>query len=263
MELGAIPWADLAPFIIVGFTAQLVDSALGMAFGVISNSLLVLFGLPPTAASATVRSVEGFTTGASGISHILQRNVDWSLFARLVAPGLLGGLVGIWLLSLSGTNVVRAMLLVYLLAVGLYLLWRAPRRPQTFRRMRHTGLIGFLGGFFDASGGSGWGPLVTGSLLAQGITPRTAIGTCNAAEFFVTVTVLAAFIGMLGPETFAFAASGLLIGGLVAAPLGAWLTRRIKPAALLHMVGIALVAVGILGFLSLMFGPFPFFPRLS
>jgi uncharacterized membrane protein YfcA len=262
MDITAIPWADLAPFIIIGFSAQLVDSALGLAFGIISNSLLVLFGLPPTIASATVRSVEGFTTGASGISHILQRNVDWPLFARLVVPGVIGGLIGIWVLTHGTTNFVRATLLVYLLAVGVYLLWRAPRRPQTFRRMRHVGLVGLFGGFFDASGGGGWGPLVTGNLLAQGMTPRMAIGTCNAAEFFITVTVLAAFIGMLGPEAFTLTASGLLIGGLVASPIGAWLTKRIKPAALLQIVGIALIAVGVLGFLSLMFGPFPIFPRL-
>jgi len=260
--LSAIPWMDLAPFIVIGFLAQLVDSALGMAFGLLSNAMLVLFGIPPAWAGATTRSVESFTSGVSGIAHVLQRNVDWPLFARLVVPGIIGAIAGVWLSVLIRSEVFRPVLLVYLLAIGAYLLWRAPRRPQTFRRTRMIGPLGLFGGFFDASGGGGWGPLVTGNLLAQGMTPRMAIGTANAAEFFVTVTALAAFIGMLGPGAFTAAASGLLIGGAVGAPLGAWLTRRLAPTLLLQLVGGALIAIGILGFASLMFAPIPSFPRI-
>jgi uncharacterized membrane protein YfcA len=261
MDLSAIPWGELAPFIAIGLLAQAVDSAFGLAFGVLSNLLLVLFGLPPLGASAATRSVESFTSGASGMAHVLQRNVDWPLFARLVVPGILGGVVGVWMLLLLKGDVLRPVLLVYLIALGVYLLWRAPRRPQAFRRMRLVGPLGLLGGFFDASGGGGWGPLVTGNLLAQGMTPRMAIGTTNAAEFFVTVTVLATFIGTLGLETFGTAATGLLIGGVVAAPLGAWVTRRAPPKALLQIVGVVLVGTSIWGFAALMFDPLPVFPR--
>lgn len=261
IDLAAIPWADLAPFILIGFFAQLVDSALGMAFGLISTSLLVMLGMPPLAASAATHTVEGFTSGTSGIAHALQRNVDWPLFARLVVPGIVGGLVGVWLLSLASTDVARPVVLVYMAAIGAYLIWRAPRRPQAYRRMKLVGPLGFVGGVVDASGGGGWGPVVTGNLLAQGMTPRMAIGTVNAAEFFVTVTVLAAFIGALGLEAFTLAASGLLVGGLVGAPVGAWLTRRIAARSLLQLTGAVLVAASFYGFASLMFGPVPAFPR--
>ena len=262
MESMTFSWIDLAPFIAIGFAAQLVDSALGLAFGVLSNSLLTLFGMPPAAASVATRSVEGFTSGASGIAHIIQRNVDWPLFVRLVIPGIIGSMVGVWLLLVADSDVVRPLLLVYLTVVGVYLLWRAPRRPQAFRRMRLVGPLGLLGGFFDASGGGGWGPLVTGNLLAQGMTPRMAIGTVNAAEFFITVTVLALFIGQLGLEDATIAIAGLLIGGIVAAPLGAWLTRRLAPTVLLRMVGVVLIAISISGFASLMFAPIPIVPRI-
>lgn len=260
MMLSALSLHDMWPFIAVGFAAQLVDSALGAAFGVITNALLVMLGLPPVMASATTRGVESFTTAASGIAHVLQRNVDWRLFARLVVPGIVGALVGGWLLLLVRGDVLRPVLMVYLIAVGAYLLWRAPRRPQTFRRMRLVGPLGLLGGLFDASGSGGWGPLVTGNLLAQGMTPRMAIGTVNAAEFFVTVTVLAVFIGSVSLETFAEAAAGILIGGIVAAPLGAWLTRRVAPSALLKLVGVLLIAVGAWTLVSLMIGRIPMIP---
>ncbi len=257
----AIPWIDLAPFIIAGFLAQLVDSGLGMGFGVLANSLLVLLGLPPGVASAVTHRVEGFTSGASGICHALQRNVDWPLFARLVLPGIAGGLLGVWVLTSVSMAVLRPAVLVYLAAVGLYLIWRGPRRPQAYRRMKLVGPLGLVAGFLDASGG-GWGPMVTGNLMAQGMTPRMAIGTANAAEFFVSVTVLTAFIARLGLHSFTVAASGLLVGGIVAAPFGALFTRRISPRRLMELTGAILVALSLGGLVSLMFSPIPLFARL-
>jgi len=260
MDLAAIPWADLAPFIIIGFLAQLIDSTLGMAFGVVSNALLIMLGLPPVAASAATHTVESFTTGAAGLGHAIQRNIDWPLFARLVIPGIIGGFVGAWLLTIIRVDAARPVVLVYMAAIGAYLLWRGARRPQAYRRMRAVGLLGLVGGFFDAAGG-GWGPVVTGNLLAQGMTPRMAIGTVNAAEFFVTVTVLATFISALGWESFTIVASGLLLGGVVAAPFGAWLTRHIAPKMLVLLIGGLLILTSFYGFLSLMFEPVPTFPR--
>lgn len=262
MAVASIMWADLAPFIVIGFLAQLVDGTLGLAFGALSTSLLMLVGIPPATAIATVRTVESFTTGASGIAHALQRNVDWTLFARLVGPGILGSLVGIWLFLLIKPDILRPIVLVYLLTTGIYLLWRAPRRAQTFRRMRMVGPLALVGGLADAGGSGGWGPFVTGNLLAQGMTPRTAIGTVNAAEFFVTITALVTFIGVLDIKTFSQAALGLLIGGIAAAPLGAWLTKRITSSALLRMVGGVLVLIGAAGLTSLMFSPISVFHRL-
>ncbi|WP_159987311.1 sulfite exporter TauE/SafE family protein, partial [Novosphingobium sp. 18052] len=153
IDLSAIPWADLAPFIIAGFLAQLVDSALGMAFGVIANSLLVVLGLPPATASSVTHTVESFTSGVSGISHALQRNVDWPLFARLVVPGIAGGLTGVWALTHLHLDFVRPVVLVYLAAVGIYLIWRGARRAQAYRRMRMVGPLGLVAGFLDSFGG--------------------------------------------------------------------------------------------------------------
>lgn len=261
MDLSAIPWVDLAPFILIGLFAQTIDSALGLGFGVLSNSLLVLTGAPPIAASSATRTAESFTSGAAGMAHILQRNVDWPLLARLAVPGVIGGVAGIWMLYFLKSDILRPVLLVYLIAVGAYLLWRAHRRPFAFRRIRLVAPLGFLGGFLDSSGGGGWGPLVTGNLLAQGMTPRMAVGTANAAEFFVTVTVLTAFVGIHGLH-FSDAATGILIGGLVAAPLGAWLTRQIAPKLLLQLVGVLLVGTSMWSLASLMFDPLPVFPRI-
>ncbi|MBB4631858.1 sulfite exporter TauE/SafE family protein [Sphingosinicella soli] len=258
----AIPWSELAPFLLIGFAAQLVDSAFGMAFGLVSNALLTFLGFPPSAASATSRTVESFASGISGLSHALQRNIDWPLFGRLVIPGILGGLAGVWFLSVIDTQITRPAMLVYMAAIGVYLIWRAPRRPQTFRRMRFVGPLGAVGGFLDASAGGGWGPVVTGNLLAQGMTPRMAIGTVNAAEFFVAVTVLSAFIGTLGLAAFTIATTGLLVGAIVGAPLGAWLTGRIAPRQLLMGVGAILIAISLYGLISLMFEPLPSFMRL-
>ncbi|MCG2842108.1 sulfite exporter TauE/SafE family protein [Sandaracinobacter sp. RS1-74] len=261
IDFAAIPWADILPFILIGFGAQLVDGALGMAFGVLSNSLLLLLGLPPAAASAAVHTAETFTSGASGISHALQRNVDWRLFRRLVIPGILGGLTGAWVLTSLDGSVLRPIVLVYLGAIGLYLVWRAARRPQTYRRIRFVAPLGLVAGTLDGAGGGGWGPLATGNLLAQGASPRMVIGTVNAAEFFVTVTIAAALIGKLGLQSFTLAASGLILGGLAAAPLGALLARHVPARPLMIAVGVLLALASLYGLLALMFEPVPAFPR--
>lgn len=258
IDFSAIPWDALAPFIAAGFIAQFVDSAIGMAFGVIANTLLVILGMPPAAASSVAHTVEGFTTGVSGISHALQRNVDWPLFARLVIPGIVGGLLGVWTLTHLNPGLLRPVVLVYLAAVGIYLIWRGSRRAQAYRRMRGVGPIGFVAGFLDAFGGA-WGPVSTGSLIAQGMTPRMAVGTVNAAEFFVTVTVLCALIGAIGLQSFALAGAGLLIGGIVAAPLGALVTRRASPKTLTQGIGGVMIALSLLGLVSLTLSGDPLF----
>jgi uncharacterized membrane protein YfcA len=254
------PWPVLVPFIVIGLVSQVIDGALGAAFGMVSHTLLVMLGIPPAAASAATHSIEAFTSGASGLAHALQRNVDWVLFARVVIPGIVGGLFGVWLLSFASLGLLHPVLLVYMAAVGTYLIWHAPRQAQTFRRIRFVRSIGFVGGVLDASGG-GWGPVVTGNLVAQGLTPRTAIGTANAAEFFVTVTILSALVGSFGAEVFSLAAIGLLIGGLLGAPFSAWLTRRLSSKLLMLLIGTVLVALSLYGIVSLVFEPVPSFPR--
>ncbi len=233
----------LLPFIAVGFAAQLVDGALGMAFGVISNTLLVsVLGVPPARASAGVHLVEVFTTAASGISHVLHRNVDWWLFLRLVGPGVIGGLCGAWLIVHLDASVSRPFVMAYLSLIGLYLLARSFGVAPSPRRPRVIAPLGLAGGFLDAVGGGGWGPVVTSNLLLQGSDPRKTIGTVNTSEFFLTLSVSGAFIVGLGFEAFSIATAGLLIGGIAAAPLGAVLAKRVAPTMLLRLVGIVLTA---------------------
>lgn len=237
-------WA-IAPFILVGFAAQLVDGALGMAFGVITNTLLVsVLGTPPARASASVHLVESFTTAASGLSHILHGNVDWRLFRRLALPGIVGAVLGAYVLSNIDGKLARPFVMAYLIAIGFYLLWRAlrMRRHAEPRPARHVASLGLFGGFMDAAGGGGWGPIVTSNLLAQGIEPRRTIGTVNAAEFLMTVTVSLTFIATIGIAAFSIATIGLLIGGLLAAPIGAILVKKIPAQKLLFAVSLVLIS---------------------
>lgn len=242
--------AVILPFILVGFAAQLIDGALGMAFGVITNTLLVsVLGLPPVRASASVHLVETFTTAASGISHVLHGNVDWKLFARLAPAGVIGGAAGAYLLANVDGSVARPFVMGYLVLIGLYLLMRALRmgKLQLHKRPKLVAPLGMFGGFLDAAGGGGWGPLVTSNLLAQGSEPRKTIGTVNASEFLVTLTVSITFIVAIGIAAFSVAVVGLIIGGLIAAPLGAMLAKRIAPRPLLFAVSLVLIATSSFG----------------
>lgn len=262
MNPGAeLSFAALLPFILIGFTAQLIDSALGMAFGVVGAALLLALGMPPASASAAIHAAESFTSGVSGLSHALQRNVDWRLFRRLVVPGIIGGLIGAFILVHLDIGIARPVVLTYLGAVGVYLMWRGARRPQTYRDLKLVGGLGFVGGVLDGSGGGGWGPVVTANLLAQGGEPRRVIGTANASEFFVTVTIAASFIGTLGWQSFGVMAIGLLIGGVLGAPVGAWLVRRLRAELIVTAAGALLLLASGYGFLALMFEPVPAFPR--
>jgi uncharacterized membrane protein YfcA len=238
---------DLLPFIAAGFAAQLVDGALGMAFGVISNTLLISLGVAPAAASAGVHTVETFTTCASGLSHIAHRNVDWWLLARLTIPGVVGAVIGAYVLTHIDGSTAKPFVLGYLTLIGLFLFWRGLRFPPQHRPAKIIEPLALAGGFLDAAGGGGWGPVVTGNLLVQGADPRRTIGTVNTSEFLVTVTSAATFIAALGWATFTVATLGLLIGGIVAAPLGAWLVKRIAPKPLLVLVGFLLTLTSLYG----------------
>jgi uncharacterized membrane protein YfcA len=245
--MGGFEFADLLPFIGIGIGAQLVDGALGMAFGVISNTLLISLGVAPAAASAGVHTVESFTTCASGISHIFHRNVDWKLLARVTIPGMIGAALGAYVLSHLDGATAKPFVLGYLTAIGVFLTWRGVRYPSHHKPPRIVEPLGLAGGFLDAAGGGGWGPVVTGNLLAQGAEPRRTIGTVNTAEFLVTLTASITFIATLGLAAFTVATVGLLIGGILAAPLGAWLVKRLPPRPLLIAVGILLTVTSLYG----------------
>ena len=247
MDLSTLGLPEIVGFIAVGFVAQVIDGALGMAFGVISTTLLVSLGVPPAAASAGVHAVETFTTAASGTSHIYHRNVDWRLFGRLAVPGVVGGVLGAYVLTHVNAEAARPFVLVYLSSIGVYLVWRGIHYPPTHKPPKIVEPLGLAGGFLDAAGGGGWGPIVTGNLLVQGAEPRRTIGTVNTTEFVVTATISATFIATLGWAVFTVATVGLLIGGVLAAPIGALVAKRVKPKVLLVFVGSILTVTGALG----------------
>ena len=248
MDFGSFDLNALLPFIAVGFAAQLVDGALGMAFGVISNTLLVgVLGVPPALASQRVHVVECFTTAVSGISHLLHGNIDKSLFFRLLIPGVIGGVAGAYVLTSLDADVVKPFVLLYLTAIGIYLFARGVLYPPTAKVAKHVAPLGLLGGFLDAAGGGGWGPVVTSNLLIQGADPRRVVGTVSAVEFFLTISVSAAFIYHLGFADLAGATLGLLIGGIAAAPLGAFAAKRFSAKHMLILVGIVLTLTSAYG----------------
>jgi hypothetical protein len=230
--------AVLLPFIAIGFAAQMIDGALGMAFGQISSTLLVSMGVPPAAASAGVHTAETFTTAVSGISHVAHGNVDWTLFFRIVIPGVIGGVTGAYLLTQVSAEAAKPLVLSYLTVLGLYLFYRGIMHRHTERTPKVVAPLGLVGGFLDAAGGGGWGAIVTSNLLVQGSNPRKTIGTVNTAEFFLTVTISATFIFALGWEAFTTATLGLLIGGVAAAPFGAMIAKKVNPDLLLTVVGV-------------------------
>lgn len=239
-------------FLLVGFFAQLVDGAVGMAYGVISSSVLLAFGVPPAQASATIHAAECFTTGASGTSHLLHKNVDWRLMARLAPAGIIGGIAGAYLLTGFDPTFIKAVVIAYLGVLGLFMLNRAIQgMKEEPPHLKHVVPLGVVGGFLDASGGGGWGPIVTSTLLGRGHAPRYVIGSVNTAEFFVTVAISTTFIWTMitgrfvwegGVAAGAAALAGLILGGLVAAPLAGYITK-IAPARLL----LALAAVLVVG----------------
>lgn len=247
-ELAAIDFTALLPFILIGFAAQLVDGALGMAFGVICNTLLVaVLGVPPATASARIHVVEIFTTGASGLSHLFHRNIDWPLFFRLLIPGVIGGVLGAYVLTSLHADVVKPFVLGYLVLIGVWLLIRGLLYPPKIAKPKVVAPLAVVGGFLDAAGGGGWGPVVTSNLLVQGGEPRKVVGTVNSVEFFLAVSVSIAFIWNLGFEEILGPTLGLIIGGVAAAPLGAMMAKRFSPKVMLVMVGVVLIATSAFG----------------
>ena len=227
----------------IGFIAQLVDGALGMAFGVISNAALLTIGIAPAQASAIVHTAEIFTTAGSAASHIYHRNVDWHLVRRLGAAGVLGAVLGAWVLSNIDARVGRPLIAVYLLLMGVLILVRARRKiaPRDVPT-RWAPPLGLAGGFLDASGGGGWGPIVTSTLIGSGHAPRTTVGSVNTTEFFVTVAAATTFFVELGVSPWQELLA-LVIGGLIAAPLGGWAVKQIPQRALMVAVGCLIIGL--------------------
>lgn len=246
---------DFLLFAAVGFAAQMVDGALGMAYGVVCSTVLLSLGVPPATASASVHASKVFTGAASALSHIGHKNVNFKLLVPLAIAGAIGGIVGAMILTSIEGSVVKPYVVAWLGLMGLVILWRAWRgvtpRVAPFKAPLPLGAIG---GLLDAMGGGGWGPTVTTTLVSSGTPPREAIGTSNTAEFFVAVAVSSAFLYALvtghwqnaeGLEGQAWAVGGLVVGGVFAAPLAGWITKVLPARGLTWAVGLLIVGLAL------------------
>jgi len=240
-------------FLAVGFVAQLADGALGMGYGIISSSVLVAFGVPPATASATVHGAKLFTTAASAASHTHHKNVNWRLFVPMMIAGVIGGILGVALITSVDGKTLKPWVLAYFAVMGFWILWRAYKNAALRHIRRHwMAPLGLTGGFLDSVGGGGWGPTVTTTLLGAGLEPRQAVGTVNTAEFFVSAAVVAAFIyaWMTGHwsevsdiRDHAVAVGGLVVGGILAAPLAGWTTKHVPRRPMTFAVGLLIVGL--------------------
>jgi len=235
---------ELLTYILVGIGAQLIDGALGMAYGVSSTTFLMSVGVSPAAASAAVHVSEVFTTGASGLSHLGFKNINKKLFRAMVIPGVLGAMLGAYVLTSINGDFVKPFVSLYLLIMGVVIIRKALRTIIAKEKVSRVGLLALTGGFLDSIGGGGWGPVVTSTLLSKGRSPKYTIGTVNATEFFVTFASAGVFTWFLGLQNISVIA-GLVLGGIIAAPFGALLVGKIKPKPLMIAVGVLIILLSL------------------
>ena len=230
-------------FICIGFLAQIIDGTLGMAYGVSCSTMLLSFGVSPKVASAAVHTAEVFTTGVSGLSHLKFGNIDKKLFFRIVITGVLGAVVGAYLISnVFDGKAIKPYIAGYLLILGFVILVKGIRNKQKhFQRVKHAELLALTGGFLDSVGGGGWGPIVTSNIINQCNDPRMTVGTVNTAEFFITFFSTGVFMFFVGIESWQVVL-GLIAGGVVAAPVGAFLAARIDRQKMMIIIGIVIMA---------------------
>ncbi len=241
---------DVLLFIAIGFAAQMIDGAIGMAYGITATTMLMSFGVPPATASASIHAAEVFTTAASGTAHWRMGNIDRKLVARLAVPGMFGGAGGAYVLATAPGDRIRPIVSAYLLVMGAVILWRAIWKGRNEGSTpKRVGVLGLVGGFLDAIGGGGWGAMVTTTLIGRGVTPRLAIGSANVAEFFVTATVTATFVATVGLSLWPVI-TGLVIGGVLAAPFGAYATKHLPDQPVMILVGVVVILLSMRGLVS-------------
>ena len=231
-------------YVLAGFLAQLVDGSLGMAYGVTASTLLLGVGVPPAATSATVHAAECFTTGASAVAHHAFGNVDGYLFRRLLIPGVIGAVLGAYILTAIPGDAFTPFVAGYLLIMGVVIILKAFREFPPQKVTRHLVPLGFCGAFLDAIGGGGWGPIVATNLIVRGNDLRLTVGSVNAVEFFVTLAASITFVISLGLSNWSIIL-GLALGGLVAAPIGAWACKRIPVKPFMILLGLLVIALSV------------------
>ncbi len=233
---------EFALYVLAGFVAQLIDGALGMAYGVSASSLLSVFGVSPQVVSATVHAAECFTTGASGISHHAFGNVDRVLFRKLLIPAVIGAVVGAYILTSIDGKVLKPYISVYLIVMGVVIIAKAFTRVPPRKVTTHLAPLGFFGALVDAMCGGGWGPIVASNLIIRGNDTRITVGSVNAVEFFVTLAASITFFLTIGLTHWNIILA-LAIGGVIAAPLAAWAAKHIPHKPFMVIVGLLIVVI--------------------
>ncbi|MBK8291258.1 MAG: sulfite exporter TauE/SafE family protein [Flammeovirgaceae bacterium] len=233
-------------FVVGGFIAQMIDGSLGMAYGVSASTFLLSFGISPAASSASVHTAEIFTSGVSGLTHLKFQNVNKKLFKSLLIPGMLGAIAGAYILSsLEEYNyLIRPIVAVYTLCLGLAIIRKAILQTKKKRKTKNVPALASFGGFMDSIGGGGWGPIVTTTLIARGRHPRYTVGSVNLAEFFVSLASSLTFFATIGLSHLQIIV-GLLLGGIVAAPIAAHITRKLPIKRMMMFVGFVVILVSI------------------
>ncbi len=234
--------SEFALYVLAGFVAQLIDGALGMAYGVSASSLLSVFGVSPQVVSATVHAAECFTTGASGLSHHAFGNVDRVLFRRLLIPAVIGAVIGAYVLTSIDGKVLKPYISVYLVVMGVVIIAKAFTRVSPRKVTTHLAPLGFFGALVDAMCGGGWGPIVASNLIIRGNDTRITVGSVNAVEFFVTLAASITFFLTIGLTHWNIILA-LAIGGVIAAPAAAWATQHIPHKPFMVLVGLLIVVI--------------------
>jgi uncharacterized membrane protein YfcA len=249
-DQGKDVWNSIGPeffiFVLGGFIAQMIDGSLGMAYGVSASTFLMSFGVSPAAASASIHASEIFTSGVSGLAHLKFQNVNKRLFKTLLIPGVLGAIAGAYILSsFEAYNVIiRPIVATYTLILGVIIIIKARNIQPKKRKTKNVPALAGFGGFMDSIGGGGWGPIVATTLIARGRSPRYTIGSVNLAEFFVSFASSVTFFTIIGIHYFQIIA-GLILGGIIAAPIAAHLVRRLPIKKMLVIVGVVVIIVSI------------------
>ena len=232
-------------FLAIGVFAQLVDGTLGMGYGATSTSFLLSFGVPPAISSTAVHVSEMFTTGASAISHHKFGNINKKLAKMLIIPGVIGSILGAYLLSdVIDGNKIKPFIAVYMIVLAIVIIIKALREKRPKKPTKQLGILAIFGGFMDSVGGGGWGPIVTSTLIGRGRDPRYTIGSVNAAEFaisFASGITFLLFEGIHGWQVIA----GLIVGGVIAAPLGAFFINKIPRKPAMVAVGLLIIALSL------------------
>lgn len=224
-------------YLAVGIAAQMVDGTLGMGYGATSTSFLLTMGLPPAISSSSVHLSEMFTTGASAISHHRFGNINKKLFKFLLLPGIIGSILGAYLLSdVIDGDAIKPWIAAYMIILGSVIIRKALKTNIVKKKTKRLGVLAVFGGFMDAVGGGGWGPIVTSTLLGRGRDPRYTIGSVNAAEFAVAFSSGITFLLFQGFNSWQVA-SGLILGGVIAAPFGAFLLGKVPRKPMMVLVG--------------------------